>query len=493
MVFDERALQLLRPALLDARSADAAKLRHCAVGDADGFADVHVFAMRAAWAGAAAARSSNLFVTESSLGKNGVLSDLGTVLEIVTNAPGWSFGVGMDYSKHAHGNALISDDVHTTELLVLVSFTERRVIANVAREQALLRGEQLLVDSELEEDLQHVQQMLPAPAHLSRAHLTAMAADTLDACNAAGIVTCDNHSGGSSVQFGWHARIQGEKVGNAPVVLRGGGAFWPVRLRKRDMRDGTAETAQLLSSVAPFLGDVAAAIASCLPSYLEKLKLLHMDFDTGAYPPPQQQCPHGGHHLPFMELVVRMKGVRGGCVSEMLHAMSSVVGLHEDSSDLEVGFITYVPVLRTEPPVSSSDIKLVFDAVRSQCLALRLRGGARGDWAGALSSAERTARSRENKRRAAAGQPRLPRGAWDADFGPGEALEATAAERTARAEQQQPSSSAPGSSAAHAALGSAPGSSAAHAALGSAPGSSAAHAALGSAPGSSSAYNLRRR
>ena len=80
-------------------------------------------------------------------------------------------------------------------------------------------------------------------------------------------------------------------MGNKPVMLRGGEAFWPIRLRKRDMRDGTAKTARLLSSVAPFLGDVAAAIASCLPSYLEKLKLLHMDFEPGAYPPQQQQCP----------------------------------------------------------------------------------------------------------------------------------------------------------------------------------------------------------
>ena len=102
-------------------------------------------------------------------------------------------------------------------------------------------------------------------------------------------------------------------------------------------------------------------------------------------------------------------------------------------------------------------------------------------------TAIRTARSNENRRREAAGLPRLPRGTWDADFGPAEAAQAAAAARAERAaqaaqraEQQQPSSSAPSSCAPSS---SAPGTSAAHAALGS----SAAHAALGSA------YNLRHR
>ena len=94
---------------------------------------------------------------------------------------------------------------------------------------------------------------------------------------------------------------------------------------------------------------MAAAISSCLPSYLEKLKLLHQDFAAGAYPPQQQQCSQGGHHLPFLELVIRQKGVRHASLSDMLHAMDCVVGLHNDLCDLEVGFITYVPVLRTEP------------------------------------------------------------------------------------------------------------------------------------------------
>ena len=55
-----------------------------------------------------------------------------------------------------------------------------------------------------------------------------------------------------------------------------------------------------------------------------------MDFEAGAYPPQQQQCPNGGHHLPFLELVIRQKGVRDARVSEVLHAMGSVVGFHDD-------------------------------------------------------------------------------------------------------------------------------------------------------------------
>jgi hypothetical protein len=102
------------------------------------FADVEAGAIPAPWATAPCSRSSNLFSTEfpqppRASDPSGVLpvTNLGRVIEVVTNAPGALVWVSANYGRHAHSGALVTEAPR--ELMPIVLFNERRAILRLWR------------------------------------------------------------------------------------------------------------------------------------------------------------------------------------------------------------------------------------------------------------------------------------------------------------------------------------------------------------------------
>ena len=413
---DEAGLAILRPSLAHASAAGG-----CVVG-AGRFDHVTVVAWGAPHAPAIKYRSQHLFIFEHAMPARGCCGDLGRCIEIVNHAEGFEFACAADY-RRAHGGAYVPSDAPDGELVTSVLFNQQRDVLNLQR-----LGQRWAFTAQGVEDVQAEDRHLlasfsRAPPSLSDAQLSLAVADAFEAADAFGdVVTHDNLSGGASIQLGWRERVQGDDE-----AVDG---FYPLRVRKRDHRRAPI-VERLVAGIAPTLHKAAKALAAAAPWTYDRIHAMSGLGDpttkgSMAYPPRhlQTQEPDGAF-LPFLSHVVRLKGPAALTADAFDHAvLDGPVGIHSDEEDSCLGVIVTQAVARREGGGSSDAVlqrrtakSLHNDAWQRLRTLLRLRGGAFGG--SAFTSAERAARRRENQRRAAAGLPRLPRGLWDAQFGPG--------------------------------------------------------------------------
>ena len=351
-------------------------------------------------------RGNHVFLTEFAA-SIGHLEELGRVIEVVTHAHGWGVAVTAPYTIHMHMNGVFKDDHMEYPLLTLVQFgvqrfstrmqtlrkrfaVDRGAVAALAAEEAPLRSIVPAVDRD-------------ATGATARALL---AFDAMSEAKGAQDITWDGTTGSFSFQGGYRLRDQ---AGDAKVASASGVApdFNPPHVRKRDLR-GDAHHAALLREAAVVLEQAGRAVRCSSPHVPLLLDhLLSVDATQGAfvYPPRSLSNDMG---LPFPELVARFKGGPDW--------LRNISGGHCDNQDIALGTNIYTrPVATDEPLPPSPALPLRPCAGAGQQVAalrmqLRLDGGA------CMIASDRALRLAENKRRQAAGLPKLPRGIWPADF-----------------------------------------------------------------------------
>jgi hypothetical protein len=413
-LLDMPGLAILQPARADAAKSPT----NCVVGGGN-FSHMTCVCWEAPHAPAIQYRGQHLFLFEHAMPKPGFSADLGRCIEVVTHKRGFEYAISADF-HHAHGGAYIADDAPCDEIITCVLFNMEHDIANLRRLRAHWASTALGVATVQADDLHHLASMPGLPASVTDdAQRSWWAADAFEAADAAGAVTFDEQSGGASIQLGWRARVQ---VSDEAVE-----GYYPLRLRQRDLQKAEA-VGPLVAGVAPVLQKAASAFASKATWAYEAM---HTFCGLGdpttkgalAYPPRHLQTASvAAPFMAFLSLVVRLKGPPGPDARAYDHAvLDGTVGIHSDTEDCSLGVIVSMAVASRRLECGCGAMSLAAARTMHQSawkrlrVALRLRGGA----GAAFSNRERSARRRENERRAQQGQPRLPRGLWDANFGPG--------------------------------------------------------------------------
>tara|TARA_B110000046_G_C12924121_1_gene368491 strand:- start:104 stop:1072 length:969 start_codon:yes stop_codon:yes gene_type:complete len=254
--------------------------------------------------------------------------ELGSLLEVHNNAPGWGFVVKANDAAHGHGTCLHEEDDPNVRLMVIVSFATQKLASRIAQLNERHVADRAEVEAVLAAERAALQDLTPVPAHMRDRLdvLTSALARAFD--EAVDDITIDRTSGGQSwAQGGCRQRVQ--TVDTAVVGVEGcdGGAYHPPHQMKADQQL-SPQAARLLVCAAPLCAAAMAAVDACAPHtrmVLEDVLGSGAVGNTFTYPPAHLQVcmPPLPHHTfqPFHSQFQRIEAL--GCLHPPPEAAST--------------------------------------------------------------------------------------------------------------------------------------------------------------------------